>query len=101
MFNHLETSIHKKRSVYLEKNFKQLISSTFSAAKPRVVFTSSPMLTPQGKDQIPTFNKNMVIYQLKCYCDNSYIGLTTRQLKKRVKEQTPACVDKFLNLTEK
>ena len=43
-----------KRSVYLE-NIKQLISSTFSAAKPKVVFTSSPMLTPEGKGQIPKF----------------------------------------------
>ena len=39
-----------KKSVYLENNIKQLISSAFSTAKPRVVFTSSPMLTPEGKD---------------------------------------------------
>ena len=82
MCNPFENSINK-RSVYLEKNIKQLISSTFSVAKPRVAFTSSPMLTPEGKDQIHTFNKSMVIYQSKCYCDNSHIGLTTRQLKKK------------------
>ena len=43
----------------------------------------------------------MVIYQFDCYCDNSYIGLTTRQLKKRVKEHIPICVEKFLNKSEK
>ncbi len=42
----------------------------------------------------------MVIYQFNCYCENSYIGLTTRQLKKRVKEHVPACIDKFLKISE-
>ena len=79
-----------KRSAYLKKNIKQLIISTFSAAKRRVVFISSPMLAPEGKENIPTFNISMVIYQYKCYCDNSYIGLTSRQLKKRVTEHIPA-----------
>ena len=54
------------------------------------------MLTPEGKDQIPTFNISMVIYQFKCYCDNSHFDLTTRQLNKRVKEHIPAFIDKFL-----
>ena len=30
-------------------NIKQLTSTTFSAAKPRVIFTSSSLLTPKGK----------------------------------------------------
>ena len=55
----------------------------------------------EGKDLIPTFNKSMVIYRFKQYSDDSYIGLTTRQLKKRVKEHIPACINKFLNLAEK
>ena len=58
------------------------------------------MLAPESKDKISTFNKSMVVYQYKCYCDNS-IGLTTRQLKKRVKEHILACIDKFLNIAEK
>ena len=90
-----------KRSVYLEKNIKQLIGTTFFAAKPRVIFTSTPLLTPQGKDQISKFDKSMVVYQFKCYCDNSYIGQTTRQLKKRYKEHIPICVEKFLKFSEK
>ena len=47
-----------ERSVYLEKNIKQLISSTISAATPEVVSTSSPMLTPEGKDEIPYLIKS-------------------------------------------
>jgi len=57
------------------------------------------MLAPEGKDKIPTFNKSILKY--KCHCDNSYIGLTNRQLKKKVKEHIPGCIDKFLNLAEK
>ena len=59
------------------------------------------MLTPEDKDQIPTFDKSMVIYQLKCFCENSYTGLIIRQLKKMVKEHIPACINIFLNLANK
>ena len=100
MCYHLRILYINKRSVYLEKNIKQLISTFSAAKKPKEVFTPSPMLTPEGKDLIPTFNKSMVIYQLKCYCNNSYIGLTTRQLK-RIKKHIPACIDKFLKLAVK
>ena len=41
------------------------------------------------------------MYHQKCYFDNSYIGRTTRQLNKRVKEHIPAYIEKFLNLPEK
>ena len=96
MCNYLKIIYIFKRSVYLENNIKQLTSSIFSAAIPRVIFTLSLMLTPEGKYQISTFDKSMVIHQFECYCDNSYNGLTTRQLKKRVKEHISACVDNFL-----
>ena len=52
-----------KRSVYLEKNIKQLKSFTFSVAKRIVVFISSSMFAPISKDKIQTFNKSMVIYK--------------------------------------
>ena len=41
-----------------------------------------------------------MIYQFKSYCDNGYISLTTKQLKKSVKEHFPGCIDKFFNLAE-
>ena len=42
-----------------------------------------------------------MVYQLKFYCDNRYIGLTTRQEKKRVKKLIPVFNDNILNFTEK
>ena len=89
-----------RNSGFLEKNIKQVTRSTYFAAKPRVIFTSNPLLTPAGKDLIPKFDKSMVIYQYKCYCDSSYIGLTSRQLKKRIKEHVPKCVQNYMALTE-
>ena len=58
-------------------------------------------LTPEGKEQIPTFDKIMVIYKFECYFDNSYIGLTTIQLTIRVKDHILACIDNFLKLAQK
>ena len=42
------------------------------------------LLTHEGKDQIPTFDKGIITCKFKCYCDISYIGLTTRQLNTRL-----------------
>ena len=79
MRNYLKNT--NKKSASLEKGIKQLTGTIFFAAKPRVTFTSSPFLTPKGKYRISKSNKNMVIYQFECYCDNSFIGITSRQLK--------------------
>ena len=43
------------------------------------------LLTPGGKDPISNLNKSMVTHQYSCYCKASYIGLTTRHLRKRIK----------------
>ena len=37
----------------------------------------------------------MVIYQYSCCCTASYIGLTTRHLRKRIKEHVPKSVENF------
>ena len=37
----------------------------------------------------------MVIYQYSCCCKASYIGLTTRHLRKRIKEHVPKSVENF------
>ena len=42
----------------------------------------------------------MVIYQFSCFCKASYIGLTTRQLRKTVKEHIQKNVENFC-LSEK
>ena len=53
------------------------------------------MLKLKGKDYISNFNKNVVLYQFYCYCDNSCIVLTIRKFTKSVKEHKLVCVDKF------
>ena len=73
----------------------------YFADKPRVIFTSKPLVTQNDKGSIPNFDKAMVVYQLKCYCENSYIGLTSRQVNKRVKEHIPACVAIFFWVHQK
>ena len=43
----------------------------------------------------------MIIYQYSCCCTASYIGLTTRQLRKRIKEHIPKSVESFCCLDNK
>ena len=91
----LKVSFIIKSSEILEKKIKHLIRNTCYAANPRTVFTTKPLLTPGGKDPVSNFNKSMIIYQYSCFCTASYIGLTTRQLRKRIKEHVPKSVDNF------
>ena len=58
-------------------------------------------MTPSGKDPVSNFNKSMIKYQYSCCCTASYIGLTTRQLRKRIKEHVQKCVDNFCCLNKK
>ena len=64
-------------------------------ANPRIVFTSKPALTLGGKDPVSNLNKSIVIYKYSCCCTESYIGLTTTHLKKRIKEHVPKSVENF------
>ena len=72
-----------------------MIRNTYYAANLRTVFTSKTLLTPGGKDPTSNLNKSMVIYQYSCCCKASYIGFTTRQLRKRIKEHAPKSVENF------
>ena len=89
-----------KSSEMIEKKVKQLIKTTYFAASPRIIFTKEPLITPGGKDPIPNLKKSMVKYQFSCFCKASYIGLTTRQLRKRIKEHILKKVENF-RLSEK
>ena len=82
----IKVPFSNKSSEILENKIKHLIRNTYYAANPRVVFFSKLLLTSDGKDPISIFNKSMIIYQYSCCCTASYIGLTTRQLRKRIKE---------------
>ena len=79
----------------LENKNKQLIKNTYYAANPRIVFTSKLLIKPGGKDPISNLNKSMVIYQFSSCWKASYVGLTTRHLRERIKQHVPKSVEKF------
>ena len=91
----LKIPIINKSSEMLKKKIRRLVRNTYYAANPRIVFISKPLLTPGGKDPISNLNKCMVIYQYSCCCKASYVGLTTRHLRKRIKEHVPKSVENF------
>ena len=68
---------------------RKLLNSSYFAAQPRIIFLSRPLLTPGGKDPIAKLKKSMVIYHFDCFSEANYIEMTSRQLKKRVKEHIP------------
>ena len=86
-----------KNVVAFEKNIKHIVRSSYFAAKPRIIFTSTPLLIPGGKDPIPKLKQSMVVYQFDCFCKASYIGMTSRQLIKRVKEHIPKSIESYCN----
>ena len=90
-----------KNSRIIEKNINQLISKSYHSAKPRVIFTSKPLIRPGGKDPISEFKKSMVVYQFNCFCEDSYIGMTSRQFGKRIKEHVPKSIEEFCKTSNK
>ena len=77
MCDNLKNPTYDQKVCILEQNIKQVTGSTYFTAKPKVMFTSNPLLTHNGKNLISKFGKSMVVYLFKCYYDNSYIGLTS------------------------
>jgi hypothetical protein len=63
---------------------------TFSTATLRSWFSTTPLLRLSLKDKVPVHSQNMIVYSFSCCCAAEYIGRTTRQLAKRVKEHHPA-----------
>ena len=59
------------------------------------------MIRPGGKDPISEFKKSMVVYQYNCFCEASYVGMTSRQFGKRIKEHIPKSVDEFCKMSNK
>ena len=62
--------------------------------------TKSYFLT-QSKDSISKYKQSMVVYKFICCCDNNYVGMTSRQLGKRIKEHVPKSIEDFCKMTNK
>ena len=41
----------------------------------------------------------MVVDQLNCFCEDSYVGMTSRQFDKRIKEHIPKSIDEFCKIS--
>ena len=75
----------------LSKKLNNIIRQTFPAASLPVQFRTHLIIPHNSKDKLPSSITSMCIYKFNCSCGSSYIGRTTRQLSKRIKEQ-PALV---------
>ena len=95
MCNYSEITLYKNSRI-IEKNINQLISKAYHSAKPRVIFISRPLIRFGGKDPISEFKKSMVVYQFNCFCEDSYIEMTSRQFGKRIKEHIPKSIEYFV-----
>ena len=43
----------------------------------------------------------MVVNQFKCFCEDSYVGITSRQISKRIKEDVPKSIKLFCKISNK
>ena len=75
-----------------EVKVKELIKENYNQISPRIIFLSKPLIKVQLKDPITNQDKSCIVYKFKCFCDKSYIGQTSRDLKTRIKEHLPTCV---------
>ena len=92
-----------KKSVFIKipfngdfsfNNCKKRISSQISKVFPQVkictVAIVNKIWSKSTKDKLPMFDRSHVIYRFDCKCGSSYIGLTRRCLKLRIKEHLPS-----------
>ena len=75
---------------YVNHRLCMALHHTFPAARLKAWFITSPMLRVSLKDKLPVHSQNMVVYSFLCCCASEYVGRTTRQLSKRIKEHHPA-----------
>ena len=87
MFDYFIIAVCQKKSKTFRENIKQVISNFFYSAKPRVIFLSSPMIRPGGKDPISKYKQSIVVYQFDCFCKDSYVGMTCKQFGKRARSK--------------
>jgi hypothetical protein len=73
----------------INRRLYSALRRTFSTATLRSWFTTAPLLRLSLKDKLPVHSQNMIVYSFSCCCAAEYIGRTTRQLGKRVKEHHP------------
>ena len=68
---------------------QKAVEKTFNATCLLLTFQTRPTLKPTVKEQLPSPTSSMCIYTFDCSCGVSYVGRTTRQLSKRIREHIP------------
>ena len=79
-------------STRCENQVKSAVKQCFSAAKPRVVYSTNKLLSATNKDVLPALQKSNVIYQFSCHCDSRYVGCTFLRLQDRMKQHVPKSI---------
>ena len=68
------------------------IEDCYRAVQPRIIFSTKKILPAIYKDNVPTTQQSMVVYQYVCRCDCRYVGRTTLRLQDRIKPHVPKTI---------
>ena len=77
-----------------KSRLERTIRHSYPAGVIRIVSKTQYLIPSCSKDKLTRQFKSMCIYNFTCICDARYIGRTTRQLSKRIKEHHPAALSK-------
>jgi hypothetical protein len=72
------------------------VTACYKRVKPRIIFTSRPMLPSSTKDTLPSHQRSNLIYLFKCGCESTYVGRTHQRLSSRIREHIPLWLEKIL-----
>ena len=78
----------------IKSRLERTIRHSYPAGVIRIVSRTQRLIPSCGKDKLTRQSKSMCIYNFTCICGARYIGRTTRQLSKRIKEHHPAALSK-------
>ena len=71
---------------------KHIVSNTFLAVQPRVIFTSRRLQMSVNKDVLPTSQTSNVIYEFQCRCEARDVGRKTLRLADWIKQHVPLAI---------
>ncbi len=78
------------------KKITDTVTKCYFAVKPRIIFSSKPILRSSTKDFLPTHSRSNLIYMFKCCCDSTYVGRTSQRLENRILQHVPKSTQKIL-----
>ena len=76
-------------STRFEKQVKSAVKQCFSSVEPRVVYSTSELLSATNKNALPSLQKSNVIYQFSCHCDSQYVGRTSNSCRRESNNMSP------------